>query len=107
MHAAEIKARARRMYSDAQKRDEGMAEPYQKEGLGTYDTSDHLGKKGPSAGVCWYVPVLPGILLADPWYVIGPLWGKGGLKNRLVLWTWNEGTRLALGMDIIECRTTR
>ncbi len=89
-HAIEIKANAQRMYTDAQERDREMAELYRNKGLGTYDASDHLSKNGPHAGVSWCVPILPGILLLDSWYVIGPLWGKGGVK--LVLY-YGLGTK--------------
>jgi hypothetical protein len=31
-------------------------------------------------GVSWCVPILPGVLLANSHYVVGPLYGKGGYK---------------------------
>jgi hypothetical protein len=39
-----------------------------------------LHKGGPSTGVNWCVPLLPGILLADSYSSIGPLGGNGGGK---------------------------
>ena len=79
-HSRELKARARQMYAEAEKQDRELAELSQKEGLGSYDTSGHLRKNGPSTCVTWCVPLLPGVLLADSWYVIGPLVGRGGMK---------------------------
>ncbi len=35
---------------------------------------------GPTASVKWCVPLLPGILLMDSGYCIGPLWAKSGTK---------------------------
>jgi hypothetical protein len=78
-HSREIEARAARMYSRAQKRDRETAEVFQREGLGPYKAT-RLRKGGPSSGVSWCFPLLPGVLLADSWYVVGPLWGKGGMK---------------------------
>jgi hypothetical protein len=39
---------------------------------------------GPSSGVSWCVPILPGVLLADSYSSVGPLNAQGGLK--VVLW---------------------
>ena len=35
---------------------------------------------GPVAKMEWCVPVLPGLLVADSYYAVGPLWGTGGPK---------------------------
>jgi hypothetical protein len=78
-YSTDTKARARQTYANAQKRDREMADFYQREGLKAYDTSDHLFKEVPRAGVSWCVPLLPGVLLADSGYSIGPLWGRGGV----------------------------
>lgn len=80
-HSRELQASAWQMYADAKKQDREMAELFQKEGHGLYYAPDHLSSKnGPSAKVNWCVPILPGVLLANSYYVIGPLWGKGGVK---------------------------
>ena len=34
----------------------------------------------PSSRVDWCIPLLPGVLLADSSYHIGPLWAAGGPK---------------------------
>lgn len=44
------------------------------------DDQVELRHGGPQYGVDWCVPILPGVLLADSFYVVGPLYGKGGLK---------------------------
>jgi hypothetical protein len=97
-HAREIRYRARQMYANAQEHDRRMAERFQKEGFGPYDEGSRLSKHGPSAEVSWCIPLLPGVLLADSQYVIGPLWGKGGVKiifyygsgakELVFLWGW-------------------
>ncbi len=39
-----------------------------------------LRKDGPKSEVKWSIPILPGILLVNSYYEIGPLWAKGGTK---------------------------
>ena len=97
-HSRQIKSEARQLYAGAEKRDCEMAERFQKEGLDPHGISGHLSKSGPTAGVAWCVPLLPGVVLADSWYVIGPRWGKGGVKivlyygfgtkELVCLWGW-------------------
>jgi len=41
---------------------------------------DRLREGGPATGVNWAVPLLPGILLADSYEVLGPLIGRGSTK---------------------------
>lgn len=36
--------------------------------------------KKPISTVKWCVPVLPGIILTDSAYYVGPLWARGGVK---------------------------
>lgn len=35
---------------------------------------------GPKTRVNWCVPILPGILVSDSYYVVGPLYGQGGVS---------------------------
>ncbi len=35
---------------------------------------------GPNTSVAWCFPVVPGVLIANSSYVIGPLYGRGGVK---------------------------
>lgn len=37
-------------------------------------------RDGPRTTFRWCVPILPGILLVSSDYLIGPLWGNGGLR---------------------------
>lgn len=37
-------------------------------------------KAGPYSGVSWCLPILPGVFLADSYYSVGPLHGRGGVK---------------------------
>ena len=39
-----------------------------------------LREGGPATGVNWCIPLLPGVLLADSYYVLGPLNGRGMVK---------------------------
>jgi hypothetical protein len=38
-----------------------------------------LRPDGPKSGVYWCIPMLPGVLLADSYESIGPLYGEGGV----------------------------
>lgn len=39
-----------------------------------------LREEGPTTGVNWCIPLLPGVLLADSYEVLGPLHGRGMAK---------------------------
>jgi hypothetical protein len=39
-----------------------------------------LRQGGPATKVKWSFPLLPGVLVTDSWYSIGPLWAEGGVK---------------------------
>ena len=79
-HARDMQCYVRRMYDNAQLRDREKAELLQKAGLTVEDTAHKYLKDGPKSGVDWCIPILPGVLLLNSWYVVGPLWGKGGVK---------------------------
>ena len=82
-HAQEIEARAQEMAKLA------AAQGEQGRPIG-------LRQGGPQTSVDWCVPILPGMLICDSYYVIAPLWGKGGVKLVLyygfgsveLLWLW-------------------
>jgi hypothetical protein len=82
-HSLAMKAEAERRYHDAQLRNEeyAAASPQLGEDLPVYL---RLHKGGPDSGVSWCVPILPGVLLADSYYSVGPLYAKGGIK--VVVW---------------------
>jgi hypothetical protein len=46
--------------------------------------SHYVHPEGPTSWVSWCVPILPGLLLADSGYTVGPLSGRGG--GKLVLY---------------------
>lgn len=48
---------------------------------------------GPIAKVDWCFPVLPGVLVANSQYVIGPLYGRGGIRILIFDGTgfWDSG----------------
>jgi hypothetical protein len=82
-HSQAIKAEAERRWRNAQLRKERDYAELLKRGeeLPIYA---QVHAEGPFSRVVWCVPVLPGVLLADSDYVVGPLNAEGGVK--LVLW---------------------
>lgn len=44
------------------------------------DIYEIIHKEGSSSGVEWCFPIFPGVLIADSYKIIGPLWGSGGIK---------------------------
>jgi len=77
-HAAALKIDAQRRYEAAQKSDAEYAALAAKEGQTPF--RPQAGKTGPHTGVSWCFPILPGVLIADSYYVVGPLYGRGGIK---------------------------
>jgi len=77
-HAREIETRAWRTWNDATSRNREM------ERLAAASQPHHgpieLCKGGPHTGVGWCFPILPGVLVADSYYTVGPLWAAGGVK---------------------------
>ncbi len=73
------------MQDEAEKRYEMVERENQQEeanghshGYKPYLTKLHKG--GPLSKVWWCFPVLPGVLLADSQYSVGPLYAEGGVK---------------------------
>jgi hypothetical protein len=77
-HSCEIKARAQQLWITANQRNEKYAQLAAKTGEDFSPVELNTG--GPRAGVDWCFPVLPGLLIADSEYVIGPVYGRGGVK---------------------------
>ncbi|HEV3144100.1 MAG TPA: hypothetical protein VGZ47_09475, partial [Gemmataceae bacterium] len=77
-HARNLEAKAWARYRQVQAHAAQWAanEPDGEEILAYY----RVREGGPKTGVKWCVPVLPGVLLADSYKVIGPLNGSGGVK---------------------------
>jgi len=97
MHDHEVKALAQRLYDDANQHNREIEQAFRAEGV-EGDWGITLREGGPAANVNWCIPILPGVLIADSYYVIAPLWGQGGVKvvvyygfgtiTILELWGW-------------------
>lgn len=96
-HRYEISAEAHTRYQQAQDKNRASA---QDASTAATDESTliRLRDGGPVSGVDWCVPLLPGVLLANSHYIVGPLYGKGttklvvfyglGSKTLWELWGW-------------------
>jgi hypothetical protein len=77
-HARDLRASAQARYQRAQERNrEWMANEPAGEELPTYL---QMWEGGPATGVNWCIPLLPSVLLADSYEVLGPLNGRGMVK---------------------------
>jgi hypothetical protein len=90
----ELNARAQRYWADAAARDR-VWEQYAVSQQVSYNPVAR--PEGPITHVDWCFPLLPGILVSDSSYVVGPLYGKGGVKVvlyygigsvELLMWGW-------------------
>jgi hypothetical protein len=79
LHKRGLSAHARHLYEQAQK-DEIEEEALYKKRGGSYKPTRITRDGGPIATVDWCLPVLPGVLIADSYYVVGPLYGRGGVS---------------------------
>ena len=77
-HAQQLQERAEKGYCTAQRENEEMEVESRREGLPFHPIE--LRKDGPITRVYWCLPVLPGVLLADSDYCVGPMCAGGGLK---------------------------
>lgn len=77
-HRHAIRVDAQQRYDDAQKREREEAAWYAQTGSEQPDRITRDG--GPIANVNWCFPVFPGVLVADSYYVVGPLYGRGGVS---------------------------
>ena len=77
-HQRTLSADARQRYEAAQVRERQEAELYKREG--TYQPARITHQGGPIAKINWCLPILPGVLLADSYYAIGPRYGRGGIS---------------------------
>jgi len=90
-HASELEAQAQRHW-------QGQAQMITQGKANGLPDGPLIRQGGPYTKVNWCFPVLPGVLLADSDYVIGPMNGKGGVKIVLfygfgsveicTLWGW-------------------
>jgi hypothetical protein len=77
-HAANLRVQAEASYRMIERNNQEM-EMQAQPGAERFHPIE-LRKGGPTSGVNWCVPVLPGILIADSYYVAGPLHASGGIK---------------------------
>jgi hypothetical protein len=77
-HSKELEARAQRYWMEASAKNSEMTRIAR--GYGQEYEPIELSEGGARAHVDWCVPVLPGVLIADSSYIVGPLYGRGGYK---------------------------
>ena len=85
----EVKASAQQEYEEAQLIFRRMAESQEAQSIRT------VRPGGPSAGVDWCIPLLPGVLLASSSCFIAPLWAHG--STCVILW-YGTGTIELIGL---------
>ena len=78
-HQRSLSAHARHLYQEAQLQEREEVASYKQEGS-NYQPRRITRDGGPIARVNWCFPPLPGILVADSYYVVGPLYGRGGVS---------------------------
>lgn len=78
-HAYELRARAQRDWAEAVSENERARNLTETQGNHRFSPRPLL-PRGPSAGVDWCAPILPGVLVAGSWHRAGPLWTEGGVK---------------------------
>lgn len=78
-HSRAIELEAQRRYIEADCRNTEAIETF--EGMGGEEPYlCRLRPGGPRSGVSGAIPLLPGVLLVDSYYIVGPLCGRGGRK---------------------------
>ncbi len=95
-HVCEMSGVARRLYTRAEANNAQLIE-WERQGHEKTRPIELL-PGGPKSVVNWCVPILPGVLLADSHYVVGPVFAKGSTKivfyygvgssTFLELWGW-------------------
>ena len=78
-HADQLRSSAEKLYAEA-RADEVLEKDLWKEVGFSEPPKSRLRPQGPKTRISWSFPVLPGILVADSFYVMGPRWGRGGVK---------------------------
>jgi|SRR5579862_4027918 len=82
-HSATLRRETQSIYDRAKERDHVDADIAAK--MGIKPRQPRVFETGPTdlkplCKVNWCVPVLPGVLFANSYYQVGPLFGKGGFK---------------------------
>jgi len=78
-HSMNLQKHAAQLYVGALFKNKEMSDFALSEGL-EEPLPIELRKDGPKSKVKWSIPIVPGILLVNSYYVNGPLWAKGGTK---------------------------
>jgi hypothetical protein len=78
-HRKNLASQALALYNAAQKRNAEMSAFAREEGLADQQPIK-LREGGPQSEVKWSFPLLPGIIVANSYYVNGPLYAEGGTK---------------------------
>ena len=78
-HARNIASHALNTYEAAQSKNNAMSAFAQEVNMVNVQAIN-LRPAGPKSEVKWSFPLLPGILIANSYYVNGPLWAEGGTK---------------------------
>jgi hypothetical protein len=77
-YSANLKHSTQEIYDRAKQRDDEFAAAVAKEG--GQPSRSRVFKDGPQSEIHWCFPILPGILIADSHWIVGPLFGRGGIK---------------------------
>jgi hypothetical protein len=77
-HARQLREQTEASYRTAER--ENREEETAARKLGVKPFLIKLHPDGPKSGVYWCLPVLPGVLLANSYWSVGPLYASGGTK---------------------------
>lgn len=78
-HSINLQKHAAQLYVGALFKNKEMSDLARSEGL-EEPQPIVVRKDGPKSKVKWSIPIMPGVLLANSYYVNSPLWAKGGTK---------------------------
>lgn len=78
-HSINLQKHAAQLYVGALFKNKEMSDMASSEGL-EEPPPIVVRKDGPKSKVKWSIPIVPGILLVNSYYVIGPLYAEGGTK---------------------------
>lgn len=78
-HSMNLQKHATQLYIGALFKNQKWSDWARSEGL-EEPQPIRLRQDGPKSKVKWSIPIVPGILLVNSYYVNGPLWAKGGTK---------------------------
>ena len=80
-YSADLTSEANKEYSSIVDKYKKKAEEYKDVGLEySYNIYDEVHRNGPRASIDWCFPIIPGILIAESHYSIGPSLDTGGIN---------------------------